>query len=100
MSERPFMQLYVSDFVGDTLQLSTERGEERQRAVLPFERAALHRSARAAGDAGVAGAEGRRPGFLACAKRGRGGPAKPGPRGGRRRPRQSRLRIEHRNAHP
>ena len=24
MSERPFMQLYVSDFVGDTLQLSTE----------------------------------------------------------------------------
>ncbi|UVK37816.1 DUF1376 domain-containing protein [Mesorhizobium sp. AR10] len=25
MSERPFMQLYVSDFVGDTLQLSTEQ---------------------------------------------------------------------------
>lgn len=24
MSERPFMQLYVSDFVGDTLTLSTE----------------------------------------------------------------------------
>jgi uncharacterized protein YdaU (DUF1376 family) len=24
MSERPFMQLYVSDFVGDTLRLSTE----------------------------------------------------------------------------
>ena len=24
MSERPFMQLYVSDFVGDTLLLSTE----------------------------------------------------------------------------
>lgn len=25
MSERPFMQLYVSDFIGDTLQLSTEQ---------------------------------------------------------------------------
>jgi uncharacterized protein YdaU (DUF1376 family) len=25
MSERPFMQLFVSDFVGDTLQLSTEQ---------------------------------------------------------------------------
>lgn len=25
MSSRPFMQLYVSDFVGDTLQLSTEQ---------------------------------------------------------------------------
>ncbi len=25
MSERPFMQLYVSDFVGDTLSLSTEQ---------------------------------------------------------------------------
>lgn len=25
MSERPFMQLYVSDFVGDTLHLSTEQ---------------------------------------------------------------------------
>lgn len=25
MSERPFMQLYVSDFVGDTLQLSSEQ---------------------------------------------------------------------------
>lgn len=25
MSERPFMQLYVSDFLGDTLQLSTEQ---------------------------------------------------------------------------
>jgi hypothetical protein len=25
MSERPFMQLHVSDFVGDTLQLSTEQ---------------------------------------------------------------------------
>lgn len=25
MSERPFMQLYVSDFIGDTLHLSTEQ---------------------------------------------------------------------------
>lgn len=25
MSERPFMQLYVSDFIGDTLSLSTEQ---------------------------------------------------------------------------